>query len=142
MEVEILEEIGALLQWKLKSHNELSKGFGMLGIILIFGFVVCFAWSWGPLAWLIPSEIFPLEIRSAGQSINICIIMLFIAITAQVFLAMLCHLKAGMFYFFGAWVLIMTIFTSLLLPETKGVPLEDVAKLWKKNSFWKRFYTL
>ncbi|MCO5595768.1 hypothetical protein L7F22_049816 [Adiantum nelumboides] len=132
---------GALLQWKLKSHNELSVGVGVLGIILIFGFVICFAWSWGPLAWLLPSEIFPLEIRSAGQSINVCVLMLFIFATAQVFLAMLCHLKAGIFYFFSAWVLIMTIFIHLLLPETKGVPLEDVAELWKKQIFWKRFYT-
>ncbi|KAI5064139.1 hypothetical protein GOP47_0020809 [Adiantum capillus-veneris] len=54
---------GALLQWKLKSHNELSTSFGIVGILLILGFVVAFAWSWGPLAWLIPSEIFPLEIR-------------------------------------------------------------------------------
>lgn len=30
-------------------------------------FVSGFAWSWGPLGWLIPSEIQPLETRSAGQ---------------------------------------------------------------------------
>ncbi|MCO5595767.1 hypothetical protein L7F22_049815 [Adiantum nelumboides] len=36
----VLVLTGALLQWKLKSHNELSKGFGVLGIILILGFVM------------------------------------------------------------------------------------------------------
>ena len=33
-------------------------------------FVSGFAWSWGPLGWLIPSEIQPLETRSAGQVCN------------------------------------------------------------------------
>ncbi|KAH7431585.1 hypothetical protein KP509_08G056500 [Ceratopteris richardii] len=131
---------GGLLNWKLKSHNELSKGYGILGVILMLAFVTSFSWSWGPLAWLIPSEIFPLEIRSAGQSINVCVIMLFISITGQVFLSMLCHFKAGLFYFFGGWVFVMTVFTRLFLPETKGVPLEEVSKLWRSHPFWKRYY--
>lgn len=35
-------------------------------------FVSGFAWSWGPLGWLIPSEIQPLETRSAGQVCTAC----------------------------------------------------------------------
>ncbi|MED6140168.1 species-specific tRNA processing [Stylosanthes scabra] len=43
--------------------------FVVVGIICVY--VAGFAWSWGPLAWLVPSEIFPLEIRSAAQSITV-----------------------------------------------------------------------
>ncbi len=32
--------------------------------------LVQFAWSWGPLGWLVPSEIQPLETRSMGTSIS------------------------------------------------------------------------
>jgi hypothetical protein len=32
----------------------------------------------------------------------------------------------GTFLFFAGWVLVMTVFTSLLLPETKGVPMEEM----------------
>ncbi len=42
-------------------------------IVLICVFIAAFAWSWGPLGWLIPSEIHPLETRSAGQGINVCV---------------------------------------------------------------------
>lgn len=132
---------GVLLQWKLKAHNELSKGYGILGVVFVLLFVVGFGFSWGPLGWLVPSEIFPLEIRSAGQSINTCVSMLFIFTTTQTLLVMLCHLKATMFLFFAGWVVIMTLFTYLLFPETKGVPLEDVANLWKQHPIWKRYYT-
>ncbi|KAM1469327.1 hypothetical protein ACFXTO_040522 [Malus domestica] len=39
----------------------------------ICAYVAAFAWSWGPLGWLVPSEICPLEIRSAGQAINVSV---------------------------------------------------------------------
>lgn len=42
-------------------------------IVLICFFISSFAWSWGPLGWLVPSEIHPLETRSAGQGINVAI---------------------------------------------------------------------
>ncbi|KAK4404240.1 Sugar carrier protein A [Sesamum angolense] len=36
------------------------------------------------------------------------------------------------------WITVMTIFVYLFLPETKGVPIEEMAFLWKKHWFWKR----
>ncbi|KAM1736126.1 hypothetical protein EV2_014919 [Malus domestica] len=39
----------------------------------ICAYVAAFAWSWGPLGWLVPSEICPLEIRLAGQAINVSV---------------------------------------------------------------------
>ncbi|KAJ4961743.1 hypothetical protein NE237_021653 [Protea cynaroides] len=44
--------------------------------------LMCFAWSWGPLGWLIPSETFPLETRTAGFSFAVRITMLFTFIIA------------------------------------------------------------
>ncbi|KAI3753011.1 hypothetical protein L2E82_25055 [Cichorium intybus] len=41
----------------------LSKGYGFSVLILICTYVAGFGLSWGSLGWLIPSEIFPLEIR-------------------------------------------------------------------------------
>jgi MFS transporter, SP family, sugar:H+ symporter len=45
-----------------------------IGVIVLFCFFISsFAWSWGPLGWLVPSEIHPLETRSAGQGINVAV---------------------------------------------------------------------
>ena len=44
----------------------------------------------------------------------------------QVFLMMMCSLKYGVFIFFGAWQTVALVFTLLLLPETRGVPIERV----------------
>ncbi|GJS95972.1 sugar carrier protein C-like protein [Tanacetum coccineum] len=50
--------------------TDLPKWYAIVVVLFICMYVAGFAWSWGPLGWLVPSEIFPLEIRSAAQSIN------------------------------------------------------------------------
>ncbi|MBA0703627.1 hypothetical protein Golax_015938 [Gossypium laxum] len=129
--------IGVIMAILLVDHGGLSKGYAYLVLALICVYVAGFAWSWGPLGWLVPSEIFPLEIRSAGQSITVAMGFLFTFIIAQSFLAMLCRFKSGIFFFFGGWVMVMTVFVYFLLPETKNVPIEQMEKVWKDHWFWK-----
>ncbi|XP_047310138.1 sugar transport protein 13 [Impatiens glandulifera] len=122
------------------STNNLHKGFGILVVVLVCTFVSSFAWSWGPLGWLIPSETFPLETRSAGQSVTVCVNLLFTFVIAQAFLSMLCHFKFGIFLFFSGWVLIMSVFVFFLVPETKNIPIEEMTeRVWKQHWLWKRF---
>ncbi|KAF5731878.1 hypothetical protein HS088_TW18G00564 [Tripterygium wilfordii] len=119
--------------------GELPKWYAIVVVLFICIYVAGFAWSWGPLGWLVPSEIFPLEIRSAAQSINVSVNMLFTFIIAQIFLTMLCHLKFGLFIFFAFFVMVMSIFIYLFLPETKGIPIEEMSMVWKKHWYWSRF---
>ncbi|KAG5628799.1 hypothetical protein H5410_000516 [Solanum commersonii] len=116
-----------------------SKGLGNITVAIICVYVAAFAWSWGPLGWLVPSEVFPMEIRSAGQSINVSVNMFFTFIIGQIFLTMLCEMKFGLFFFFGGFVVIMTLFILFFLPETKGIPIEDVSRIWKSHWFWKKY---
>ncbi|MBA0830800.1 hypothetical protein Goarm_015305 [Gossypium armourianum] len=133
--------IAIILAFKVKDHSDdLHKGFAILVVVLICTFVSAFAWSWGPLGWLIPSETFPLETRSAGQSVTVSVNLLFTFVIAQAFLSMLCHFKYGIFLFFSGWVVIMSIFTLFLIPETKNIPIEEMTeRVWKQHWFWKRF---
>ncbi|XP_058779968.1 sugar transport protein 10-like isoform X1 [Vicia villosa] len=108
-------------------------------LFFICAYVAAFAWSWGPLGWLVPSEICSLEVRSAGQATNVAVNMLFTFVIAQVFLAMLCHLKFGLFFFFAGFVLIMTVFIFLFFPETNNVPIEEMNTVWKSHWFWTKF---
>ncbi|MCO5578624.1 hypothetical protein L7F22_032468 [Adiantum nelumboides] len=132
--------IGIILGVGLKNDStQLSHGVAILVVVLICVYVSAFAWSWGPLGWLIPSEIFPLETRSSGQSVTVCMNMLFTFIIAQAFLSMLCAFKYGIFLFFAAWVVVMGIFTLLFIPETKNIPIEEMGVVWKQHWFWKRY---
>ncbi|KAA3456866.1 hexose carrier protein HEX6-like isoform X1 [Gossypium australe] len=124
---------------KQGDHGGLSKASAYVVLVLICIYISGFGLSWGPLGWLVPSEIYPLEIRSAGQSITVAVSFFFCFLIGQTFLAMLCHMKAGIFFFFGGWVALMTLFIYFFLPETKNVPIEKVEQLWKEHWFWKRF---
>ncbi|KAL9236716.1 hypothetical protein vseg_011352 [Gypsophila vaccaria] len=117
----------------------LPQWYAIIVVLFICIYVAAFAWSWGPLGWLVPSEIFPLEIRSAAQSINVSVNMFFTFIIAQIFLSMLCHLKFGLFLFFAFFVLVMSAFIFFFLPETKGIPIEEMSMVWKSHWFWGRF---
>ncbi|KAI3741104.1 hypothetical protein L1987_58771 [Smallanthus sonchifolius] len=92
--------------------GDLPKWYAVVVVQFICSYVAGFAWSWGPLGWLVRSEIFPLEIRSAAQ------------IRTFPILCLLGHLTA---------------FVYLFLPETKNIPIEEMVIVWKKHWFWSRF---
>eukprot|EP01018_Ginkgo_biloba_P009549 Gb_40864 [translate_table: standard] len=129
--------VGIILGLKFGGDKELSKGFSVLLVIMICLFVAAFGWSWGPLGWTVPSEIFPLETRSAGQAITVSVNLFFTFAIAQSFLALLCAMKYGIFFFFASWIFIMTVFVYFFLPETKGIPIEEMIIQWRKHWFWK-----
>ncbi|XP_057771753.1 sugar transport protein 8-like [Salvia miltiorrhiza] len=131
---------GVILQLHLKSVGTLDSKLATIVVVLVCLFVMSFAWSWGPMGWLIPSEVFPLETRTAGFAFAVSTNMLLTFIIAQAFLSMLCHMRAGIFFFFAAWVVVMGVFVFFLLPETKGIAIDEMAdRVWKVHPVWKRF---
>ncbi|CAN6342112.1 unnamed protein product [Urochloa humidicola] len=119
----------------------IDHAWAVMVVAMVGTFVSSFAWSWGPLCWLIPSEMFPLEARATGQSVAVCANLLFTVVIAQASLSMLCRLKHAIFAFFAVWNVVMSLFVLLFVPETKNVPIEEMTeRVWKKHWFWKRFF--
>lgn len=129
--------VGILIHFNFMNPENKAMSAAIITLICIY--VAGFAWSWGPLGWLVPSEIQPLETRAAGTGINTTVNFLFTFIIGQSFLSMLCAFKFGTFFFFGGFVAIMTLFVLFFVPETKGVPIEELNELIvHKHWFWKR----
>ncbi|KAF9616648.1 hypothetical protein IFM89_031512, partial [Coptis chinensis] len=85
--------IGSVIAYKF-GWNGLGKISGWYSTILLFFICVYvggFAFSWGPLGWLVPSEIFPIEVRSTLQCVTVAMNMLITFIIGQAFLWALCH---------------------------------------------------
>ena len=53
-------------------------------------FTAGFAWSWGPMGWLVPSEFHNIETRGTGQAITVCVNFIFSFVIGQAYLTMLC----------------------------------------------------
>lgn len=119
--------------------EHMSKSYAILVLVLMCIYAAGFGWSWGPLSWLVPSEIFPMKIRPTGQSISVAVNFATTFVLSQTFLTMLCHFKFATFLFYAAWIAIMTIFVALFLPETKGIPLDMMYEVWGRHWFWRRF---
>lgn len=58
-----------------------------------------------------------------------------IAKLLNVVFSVLC--RYGIFWFFGGWVLVMSVAVYFYLPETKGVPLERMGEVWAKHWYWR-----
>lgn len=121
------------------SGTKLSEGYAILVLVLMCIYAAGFGWSWGPLAWLIPSEIFPTKIRPTGQSISVAFNFGTTFVLSQTFVTMLCHFKYGTFLFYAGWIAAMTIFAALFVPETKGIPLDSMYTVWERHWYWGRF---
>ncbi|XP_030453406.1 sugar transport protein 5-like [Syzygium oleosum] len=119
--------------------ERITKGYAILVLVLMCIYAAGFGWSWGPLSWLIPSEIFPMKIRPTGQSISVAVNFAVTFVLSQTFLTMLCHFKFATFLFYASWISVMTIFVVFFLPETKGVPLDSMHVVWERHWYWKRF---
>ncbi|MDR3060034.1 MAG: D-xylose transporter XylE [Prevotella sp.] len=117
-----------------------SQGLpGGLKLVFMLTYTAGFAMSWGPVCWVMLSEIFPNSVRSSVMSIavaaqwvsNFLISWTFpIMDKNDTLVSMFNHGFA--YWVYGALAIIAALFVWKRLPETKGKTLEDMEKLWKK----------
>ncbi len=99
-------------------------------IIYIFGFAV----SWGPVVWLVCSEIFPLEGREVGMTITTMVNWTFAGLVmANALSFMSVYGNASIFYVFAGFCVLAILFVRLFVPETKKITLEELEFNLKKG---------
>jgi SP family galactose:H+ symporter-like MFS transporter len=115
-------------------QNELGDIFSILTISTMFLFIGSFALSFGPLSWLIISEIFPLKFRGLGMSIGAFVLWSSTALVNYSFLKIVDALTlAGTFWAFAIMGIISGIWGYYMIPETKGKSLEYIEDHWRQG---------
>jgi len=105
---------------------------GPMLLVLISLFLACFAFSLGPICWIVISEIFPTSIRGRAMSIGTLTVWIGCALVSQTFPWMLETLKpSGTFWLYGIFTGISFFTVWLLVPETKGKSLEKIELEWQ-----------
>ncbi|KAH8673395.1 sugar transporter [Xylariales sp. PMI_506] len=102
------------------------RNAGWAAIVFIWLFAVNFAYSWGPVAWVITQEIFPNSMRSRGVAIVASTNWMFNFVIGLTTKDMIANMKYGTYIFFAAFCLMGAIFVWKVMPETKDKSLEEL----------------
>jgi len=109
-----------------------TKVIGISTLVFIIIYTASFMMSWGPITWVLISEIFPNKIR--GRAVAIAVAAQWAAnyLISSTYPAMM-EFSGGVTYgFYGLMSLLSFIFVWKMVPETKGKTLEEMEHLWKK----------
>ena len=97
--------------------------------ICIFAFIAAHAIGQGAVIWVLISEIFPIGHRAEGQTLGSSTHWIFAALLTTFFPKMVDAFPPGyIFLFFTCMMVLQLIWVKTMVPETKGVPLEQIQK--------------
>ena len=100
----------------------------------ILGFIACFAFSLGPVMWVLLSELYPLKIRGLAIGMIAFVNSLVSSVIQLIFPWELSNLGNAMtFFLFGAIALVGFVIMVKIVPETKGKTLEELELELTKN---------
>ncbi|CAH8306336.1 unnamed protein product [Eruca vesicaria subsp. sativa] len=117
----------ALSLFLLSAYYKFLGGFPLVAVGALLLYVGCYQISFGPISWLMVSEIFPLRTRGRGISLAVLTNFGSNAIVTFAFSPLKEYLGAeNLFLLFGAIALVSLLFVVLVVPETKGLSLEEI----------------
>ncbi|WP_224995741.1 D-xylose transporter XylE [Cesiribacter sp. SM1] len=110
---------------------------GIIGIstlVFIIVYTASFMMSWGPICWVLISEIFPNKIR--GKAVAVAVAAQWAAnyFISSTSLVMMEYSTAFTYGFYGTMSVLSLLFVWRMVPETKGKTLEELEQFWRSKS--------
>ncbi|CAI0544979.1 unnamed protein product [Linum tenue] len=124
------------------THSPMSK-FGWLALIGLGLYIISFSPGMGTAPWIVNSEIYPLRFRGVCGGIAATANWISNLIVAQTFLSLTEAIGTDMtFLLFGIVSVVGFFFVIVFVPETKGLPIEEVEKMLElrplQYKFWEK----
>ena len=117
-----------------------SHQMGALSLIMVLIYIGGFAFSWGPIVWVMLSEIFPNSIKGKALAIAVAVQWLANLVVSATFKVMDGNsaLNAAFnhgfaYYLYGVMSVLAALFVWRFVPETKGRSLEHMQELWGRK---------
>ena len=107
---------------------------GISTLVFIIIYTASFMMSWGPICWVLISEIFPNKIR--GKAVAVAVAAQWAAnfFISATYPSMMEFSGAVTYGFYGLMSVLSFLFVWKMIPETKGKTLEEMEELWRGNS--------
>ncbi|XP_072963238.1 D-xylose-proton symporter-like 2 isoform X1 [Typha angustifolia] len=117
----------AISLFLLSSYYTLLKDSPLVAVIALLLYVGCYQLSFGPIGWLMISEIFPLRFRGRGLSVAVLVNFASNALVTFAFSPLEALVGTGvLFAGFGVIAIASLLFIFFVVPETKGLTLEEI----------------
>ena len=107
---------------------------GIVGVLSIMIYSASFMFSWGPICWVLISEIFPNTIRGAAVAIAVAFQWISNFAVSSTFVPLYSWSPAFTYGLYCAMCVLAAVFVWKMVPETKGKTLEDMSALWRSRS--------
>lgn len=107
---------------------------GWVAVVFVWLFVIHFGYSWGGGAWVVISEIWPLGIRAKGVSLGASSNWLNNFVVGISTPDMLSTMRFGTYVFFGSFCIAGALFMYFIVPETRGLSLEEMDEVFKDDT--------
>ncbi len=122
----VIGSVGYIVSLGMVAVGFFTKQFGLVAPF-IFAFIAAHAVGQGAVIWVFISEIFPNRQRAEGQALGSFTHWFFAALLTTVFPKMAEALPpAGIFAFFCGMMVLQLLWVKFFVPETRGVPLEEM----------------
>ncbi|NOY41062.1 MAG: sugar porter family MFS transporter [Planctomycetes bacterium] len=109
-------------------ENEFTTFGSVVVLISLLVFIASHAFGQGTVIWVFISEVFPNRIRARGQALGVFTHWLIAAAVSWTF-PMIAEKSGGhTFAFYAAMMVLQLLWVVYVMPETKGVPLEEIQK--------------
>jgi sugar porter (SP) family MFS transporter len=105
-----------------------GPSLGMIATVCLVTYIAFFAFSMGPIAWILVSEVFPLQVRARGVAAatlgsgasNFLVSITFLSLIKSAG-------NAATFAIYGGFCILTLLFVRFIVPETKGRELESIS---------------
>ncbi|KAJ0415120.1 general substrate transporter [Aspergillus carlsbadensis] len=115
--------------------NKLNGG-GIAAIFFFYLWTAVYTPTWNGTPWVINSEFFDPNIRSLAQAATTASNWLFNFLVSRFTKQMFATMHYGVYFFFAALSFLAFFFAFFLIPETSGIPLEAVDRLFEIKPVW------
>ncbi|KAH7261610.1 general substrate transporter [Fusarium tricinctum] len=114
----------------------MSSG-GIAAVFFFYLWTVFYSPTWNPIPWVLNSEMFDEKSRSLGQASAAANNWFWNFIVSRFTPQMFIKMGYGVYFFFASLMIMSATFVFFFIPETKGLPLDTMNRLFEIKPVWK-----
>lgn len=106
---------------------------GWIPLLSVNVFIVCFSLGFGPLPWMMMSEVFASNIKEVASGLAVTLNWILVFVVTRTFKDLINGITAaGTFWLFGSITAVGFVFVFIKVPETKGKTFAEIQRLLAK----------